>query len=219
MSGGLAEIRPVRESVYRQQISLALRYVLGVEVQQDKGVVFSSQTSYTEKLLERFGMSESKPAKTPSDHKIVLTKDMSPETNSCEQMEMREHDYRGLVGALLYLSCVTRPDISFIVSRLSMFLDNPCQNHWISGKRVLRYLKGTLRVGLSFKVCSELSLTGFSNADYAADTDTRRSTTGYFSNWGRQLFVGLRSDKPVLHYPRLKRSTWHCQRLLKRRYG
>ncbi len=68
-----------------------------------------------------------------------------------------------------------------------MFLDNPGQNHWVAGKRVLRYLQGTMRIGLSFQVCLDFSLTGFSDADYAADTDTRGSTTGYCFKLGETV--------------------------------
>ena len=48
-----------------------------------------------------------------------------------------------LVRKLNYLSVVSRPDLSFVVSSLSQVLKNPSHDHWVSAKKVLRYLKGT----------------------------------------------------------------------------
>jgi len=73
-----------------------------------------------------------------------------------------------MVGALLYLSSTIRPDIAHAVSEVARFSNNPGEQHWIAAKRILRYLKKT--VGLQLKV--------FSDADFAGDTDNRRSTSG-----------------------------------------
>jgi hypothetical protein len=50
--------------------------------------------------------------------------------------------------------------------------------HWQAAKHVLRYLAGTSNCGITFKGTST-SVLGYSDADYAGDLDTRRSTTGY----------------------------------------
>jgi hypothetical protein len=92
---------------------------------------------------------------------------------------MREVDYRGLVGGLLFLSTHTRPDISFAVSSLSKFLSNPGQRHWIAAKRVLRYLRGTMDVGLFYRSSGSQKLYGYCDSDWSSDVDDRRSTTGY----------------------------------------
>jgi hypothetical protein len=56
----------------------------------------------------------------------------------------------------LYLSVVSRPDISFVVSNLSRFLANPGKVHWLAAKRVLRYLKVSLDYSLNYG-CGEFS--------------------------------------------------------------
>jgi hypothetical protein len=51
--------------------------------------------------------------------------------------------YPQIVGSLMYLASATRPDISFVVNKLSRYMSNPGDDHWHALERVLRYLKGT----------------------------------------------------------------------------
>ena len=62
----------------------------------------------------------------------------------------QEH-YRGMVGSHLYLASWTRPDFVFAVSELSRFVSNPGKPHLEAAKRVLRYLKKTMNLGLVFR--------------------------------------------------------------------
>ena len=79
-----------------------------------------------------------------------------------------------------YASTATRPDIAVAVGILSQFMSDPSSGHWMGVKRLLRYIKGTLNYGLKFTADgSEHDLYGFSDADWAGDVDTRRSTSGY----------------------------------------
>ncbi|CAN6549657.1 unnamed protein product [Malus baccata var. baccata] len=86
--------------------------------------------------------------------------------------------YRSIVGALQYLT-FTRPDITFSVHQVCQFMQSPMMSHFTAVKRILRYLKGTLLVGLSY-TRGDLSLKAFSDADWAGDPNDRRSTTGMF---------------------------------------
>ena len=64
-------------------------------------------------------------------------------------------------------------------------MSNPSTDHWMGVKRVLRYLKGTLRYGLKFSISEQQpELVGYSDADWAGDVDTRRSTSGYVFQYG-----------------------------------
>ena len=94
--------------------------------------------------------------------------------------------YRSIIGALQYVT-MTRPDISYMVSKLSQFLKNPIDVHWKACKRVLRYFKGTITHGLHFKSSKQLDLVGFSNADWASCPNDRRSTSGYCVFFGGNL--------------------------------
>jgi hypothetical protein len=64
---------------------------------------------------------------------------------------MNKIPYKSLVGCLIYLSICTRPDISIIVGVLSRFCSNPGKTHWQAALRVLKYLKGTQTLGITYK--------------------------------------------------------------------
>jgi len=78
----------------------------------------------------------------------------------------------------MYLATSTRPDIAHAVSYLSQF--NSCYDvtHWTAAKRVLRYLKGTIDVGLTYRKSSR-PLEGYVDADWAGCPLDRRSYTGH----------------------------------------
>lgn len=76
----------------------------------------------------------------------------------------------------------TRPDISYVVSKLSRFVEAPSSQHWEAIKRVIRYLNTTQKEGLRYSG-SNSTLIGYSDADYAACLDTR-STTGFIFMFG-----------------------------------
>jgi len=77
----------------------------------------------------------------------------------------------------------TRPDIAHVVRVVSRFLLNPGNEHWEGVKWILRYLKGTSKMHLSFRR-SNLTLQGFSNANLGGHLDGRKSTTGYIFTIG-----------------------------------
>ena len=95
----------------------------------------------------------------------------------------------------------TRPDLSRVVSKLSQYLAEPKQQHWATAKHILRYLKGTMDQELHYQKCEEslLQLEGYSDADWAADKDDRRSTSGYC--------FSLTENGPVISWKSRKQPT------------
>ena len=157
-----------------------LKWILGMRVSRDsKGCIRVDQCQYTEQIINRFGMSKCNPVDTPVVPGAILTKadsDHDPES-------MKAIPYRSAVGALMYLMCGTRPDIATAVSRVSRHLETPTHQHWTAVKRIFRYLRRhslgiTYRGGASNAIVS-VNLTGYADADYGNDPDTRRSTTGH----------------------------------------
>ena len=74
----------------------------------------------------------------------------------------------------------TRPDLCWVVTKLSQHLDNPDVSDWVMVKHVLRYVKGTLGYKLFYtKSVDGLCLAGYSDSDWGTCVDDRRSTTGY----------------------------------------
>ncbi|RVW65725.1 Retrovirus-related Pol polyprotein from transposon RE1 [Vitis vinifera] len=94
--------------------------------------------------------------------------------------------YRSVVGALQYVT-LTRPDIAFAVNKACQFMQQPTTAHWLSVKRILRYLRGTMQDGLLFSPSSNLTIEGFTDADWGAHLDDRRSSSGYLVYLGGNL--------------------------------
>src|SRR5438477_7855715 len=117
-------------------------------------------------------MGECNPVATPLDTSVKLT------SITAEEAPADPQEYARIVGGLTFAACVTRPDIACAVSQLSQFLNNPSSTHMQAAKRVLRYLHGTAMLGITYRP-PPLHLQGYSDANWAGDMDTRRSTTGY----------------------------------------
>lgn len=102
---------------------------------------------------------------------------MSPSSDE-QREEMTNIPYMQAIGCLLYASQITRPDICFAVNMLSRYCSNPGNAHWNAVKRVFRYLKGSINKGLVYSR-NEDDIIRYCDADWASDTISRRSTTGY----------------------------------------
>ncbi|KAJ0801006.1 putative RNA-directed DNA polymerase [Helianthus annuus] len=153
-----------------------LHYFLGMEVTYKNGDIMLSQQKYARGLLDKFKMMNCKAVSTPMEYGIRLSK-QDPEE------EMDSHLYRSLVGSLMYLTN-TRLDIMFAVNKISQFMEQPKRSHWEAGKRILRYVKGTLNHGLVYSKGSKGTLIGFSDSDYAGSIDDSKSTSGYLFHLG-----------------------------------
>jgi histone deacetylase 1/2 len=94
--------------------------------------------------------------------------------------------YRSIVGALQYIT-LTRPDISYSVNKVCQFLHTPTTVHWTTVKRILRYLQGTISLGLRIRKSTSILLSAFSDADWAGCPDDRRSTGGFAVFFGSNL--------------------------------
>jgi len=151
-----------------------VHHFLGIRIQRSrtKRVITFDQEHYIDQILEKFGMSQCKPVGTPLDKSIQLKRDDS-DNKVCST------NYRQIIGSIMYAMLATRPDIAAAVSIVSQFLERPSEAHLCAAKRILRYLKGTKDYKLHLGQNSDLTLVGYSDANWGNDPDTRRSTTGY----------------------------------------
>ena len=92
---------------------------------------------------------------------------------------IRNVQYASIVGSLMYAMVCTRPDISQAVSLVSRYMHNLGKVHWHAAKWIIRYILGTVDIGLKFERSEDSLVTGYVDSDYAGDLDKRRSTTGY----------------------------------------
>ena len=150
-----------------------LHYFLGVRIIQTTNSVWLSQEKYCNNILERYGMSNCAPVATPMETSAKPLK-AHDSSKICDQRL-----YQSVIGSLLYLAGATRPDLSQSVHKLAQYSSCPTTEHWSLVKRILRYVKGTVDVGLLFKCHSNSSLAVYADSDYAGDLSDRKSTSGY----------------------------------------
>ncbi|KAJ9536818.1 hypothetical protein OSB04_un000042 [Centaurea solstitialis] len=135
----------------------SLNFFLGISASRSSKGLFLSQQQYATQILDRAGMINCKPARTPVETGHKLSADGTP-----------VHDpslYRSLAGALQYLT-FTRPDIAFAVQQVCLYMHDPREPHFQALKRILRYIRGTLAHGLQIHVSPSKNLTAYSNADW-----------------------------------------------------
>jgi len=169
----------------------------GMNIERDRSnfSLSISQNGYVDDILNKFKMKLCKGISTLGIPGNKLDKGQDDEEKLSESF-----NYRALVGSLMYLSVMTRPDISHAVVELAKHVSDPATKHWIAGKRVLRYLKDTKSLGLRYSrdFSDELMFTSFVDAGFADCPMTRRSTSGccfMFANAAISWFA--RSQKSI----------------------
>lgn len=148
-------------------------YCLGIEFSQQNGRITMRHKGYIKSLLDRFGIADSKPVRTPIDYGSKMT--MQPESLDVDE---RDVPYRELVVSLMYFATSTRPDIAHAVSYLGHFNNCHMKVHWSATKRELRYLKRSMDIGITYEQKNDPIL-GFVDSDWGNCTYDRRSFTGY----------------------------------------
>jgi hypothetical protein len=158
---------------------------LGIKFERrEDGSINCTQKGLIKKILTAACMEDCNPNVTPAAT-AALGSDPEGEPMS------ENWNYRGICGMLLYLSTNTRPDISFAVSQVCRFSNEPKQSHAAAVKHILRYLKGTSNDGTIIKPKGKHG-TGFAvdmyvDADFAGlfgrepprNPDSVRSRSGY----------------------------------------
>ena len=162
-----------------------LESILGIRVIRDrqKRTLTLSQERYIDVVLNKFKLQDVRAAKTPLSPGCKLTKQGCPKTPSEQTLASRQ-PYRELVGSWMYLMVCTRPDIAFAISQLSRYNSNHGSEHWNALMHVVRYIKGTKGLGITYKGGLLLYPSMFSDASFASDVDTKKSVSAFVSYVG-----------------------------------
>ena len=167
-------------------------WMLGMRITRNrtKRTIKLDQELYTSKLLEKYGLTQCKTARTPVAQNHGEQED--DRDGGGKPVELLK--YQELVGSLLYAAISTRPDIAYAVNRLTRQMQAPLQRHWIAAQRVLRYLGGTKQVGLWFGRSNwrgqqqqrqqhngMADIHAYSDADWGSDKTDRKSVTGWIA--------------------------------------
>jgi transposase InsO family protein len=163
-----------------------VRFVVGIAVEWDRPnhTVMLSQMALIDRIVSQFGQSDASPLSMPMAPGLKLRRVDPASLTASDRQELTKLPYRSLVGSLLYLAVASRPDISYSVQQLSQYLDCFSYTHWNAAIRVVRYLKGTRSLRLHLGGSHDLTLTGYSDSDWANCLDTRRSVGGYAFSLG-----------------------------------
>ena len=148
-----------------------LSYFLGIQVIRNQNSILLSQAKYVQDLLTKTEMESCKGIESPFSTSEKLKKGEGAKLDN-------PSFYRSVIGSLQY-AVLMRPELAYSVNKLSQYMSDPRQPHWIACKRVLRYLKNTGNMCLQFKKSEHLDLVAYTDADWASDPDDRRSISGY----------------------------------------
>ncbi|CAN4111387.1 unnamed protein product [Withania somnifera] len=168
---------------------------LGTQIEHLADGIFIYQSAYTEKILKRFYMDKAHPLSTPMVvRSLDVNKDLFRPQEENKELLGPEVPYHGAIGALMYLANATRSNIAFFVNLLARYSSSPMRRHWNEVKYVLRYLKGTIDMGLFYSNGYCANLVGHADAGYLSDPHKARSRTGYVFTFGGTA-ISWRSTK------------------------
>lgn len=149
---------------------------VGMQIIRDResSSIFVHREAYAKKVTERFSISRAKGVSVPADPHTILK---PVESGASERQTM---PYREAIGSLMFLAMVTRPDIAYAINAVSKFQNEHNDSHWRAVKRIFAYLIETANMEIEFRASkSRVELAGYSDADFASDIATIRSTTAY----------------------------------------
>ncbi|GKD26202.1 retrovirus-related pol polyprotein from transposon TNT 1-94 [Tanacetum coccineum] len=152
---------------YEMRMMGFLTYFLGFQIKQSERGISINQEKYVKDLLKKYDINGSL-MKTL----MVPPNKLGPDLNS---KAINKTQYRGMIGSLMYLTA-SIPDIHFSSCLYARYQANPKESHLIAVKRIFRYLKGTLSLGLWYPKYSGFDLKGYSDSDYAGCNMDKKST-------------------------------------------
>ncbi len=146
---------------------------LGLHIRRnrDAGTIMITQEQYIDKAAQQFGVNTVKKVKSAMLTDCYLAPLQDDENRTSKP-------YLEIVGTLMYLATGSRPDISYSVGVLARHNAAPGIRHWNAAIRLLQYASSTRDIGLVMTKSQGTVVEAYSDADWAGDKDTRRSTTG-----------------------------------------
>ncbi|GJV84420.1 retrovirus-related pol polyprotein from transposon TNT 1-94 [Tanacetum coccineum] len=147
-----------------------MSFFLGLQISQSPRGIFINQSKYASEIVKKYGMLSSDSVDTPMVEKSKLDEDLQGKPVDATL-------YRGMIGSLMYLTS-SRPDLIYAVCLCARYQAKPTEKHLNAVKRIFRYLKGTINMGLWYSKDTGMSMTAYADADHAGCQDTRCSTSG-----------------------------------------
>nr|GEX11382.1 hypothetical protein [Tanacetum cinerariifolium] len=171
--------KKLMHSRFEMSLMGEMKFFLGLQIHQSPRGIFINQAKYALEILHKHGMEKGQSIGTPMAMKPKLDADLSG--NPVDQT-----DYHSKIGSLMHLTS-SRPDIVQAVCFCARYQSRPTEKHLKEIKRIFRYLRGTVNIGLWYPKGSSFGLIAFSDADHARCIDTRKSTSGGIQFLGDKL--------------------------------
>ncbi|GKC30209.1 retrovirus-related pol polyprotein from transposon TNT 1-94 [Tanacetum coccineum] len=166
-------------SRFEMSLMREMKFFLGLQIHQSPRGILINQAKYALEILKKHGMKKYDTVGTPMATKPKLDADLSGKI-------IDQTDYHSKIRSLMYLTS-SRPDIVQAVCYCARYQARPTEKHLKEVKRIFRYLRGTINMGLWYPKDSGFELTTFSDADHAGCIDTRKSTSGGIQFLGDKL--------------------------------
>ena len=137
-------------------------WLLGVEIKRDQCTctIMLSQKVYIDAICTWYCLQDARLATTPMEARAQLT-------DAGEDEPQSDYPYKDLVRSLMYTAMATWLDIAFATSILGQFAQVPARVHWEATKRVVRYLKTTHEIELTYGT-GHANLSGYSDDDHVS---------------------------------------------------
>nr|GFB07648.1 hypothetical protein [Tanacetum cinerariifolium] len=165
---------------------LSKGFTKGIQIHQSPRGIFINQAKYAQEILVKHGMTSCDGIGTP-----MATKHLDADLSGTP---IDQTKYRSKVGALMYLTA-SRPDIMHATCYCARYQAQPTEKHLTAVKRIFRYLKDTIHMGLWYPKDTGFELTAFSDSDHAGCLDSRKSTSGGIQFLGGDKLVSWSSKK------------------------
>jgi hypothetical protein len=154
-----------------------IKYYLGMEIKRDRmrRTITLNQRAYIEKILDKYGYSRhGRTVRTP----MVTGQRLEPFDGIATEESKQE--FAAQLGSVMYAMTTTRLDIAFAVSSLAQHTRNPGPEHWKALQKIFFYLRSTIDYCIVLGgVDNQIKLAGYTDASFAEDPSTRRSTGAF----------------------------------------
>lgn len=174
-----------------------IKWLLGVHITRDleNRTISLGQQSYIDEIVKHFELEDARPISTPME----LGSDLTPGMLHVSPVKLTARErtfYREMIGALLYLSTVTRADVTYCISTLSRYLEDPSKTHHVAVQQAIRNLKQTRdkRLILGGK---DPQLRAYSDANWASQAHCH-SISGFVIFYGQGAISWSSKKQPIV---------------------
>nr|GEU68209.1 retrovirus-related Pol polyprotein from transposon TNT 1-94 [Tanacetum cinerariifolium] len=175
-----------RACKFEMSMMRRLKFFLGIQINQSPRGIFINQAKYAQEIIIKHGMTSCDSLGTP-----MATKHLDADLS---RTPIDQTKYHSMVKALMYLTA-SRPDSMHATCYCARYQAKPTEKHLTAVKRIFRYLKDTIYIGLWYPKDTSFELTAFLDSDHAGCLDSRKSTSGGIQFLGGDKLVSWSSKK------------------------